>query len=153
MDESVDLTLVPWNRLAKLAPPGTTALDLQAAADRWSLKADVYNAAADLWEEKALTIEMAPDATPSGGGSPGVVKSVSQDGVSVTYASDGLTGNNQSTRISQLAQINNIVRRLRKLGKGSSPLVHDPDYDPWLNIDLADELILEQDRFIVVDEV
>lgn len=144
---AVDLTMVPWNRLAKLAPPGTSTPDLQAAADRWSLRADVYNAAADLWEEKALTIDTAPDETSSDPGDQ-AIKRVSQDGISVEYATDAIAGNSQSTRIAQLAQIGATVRRLRARGKPVSSAMHPAAYDPWRNDDQS-----EVETIILVDGV
>src|SRR5688572_15309777 len=93
---AVDLTTVPWDRLAKLAPPGTPGTDIQAAADRYSLTTDLYAAAADLWEEAANAINLQVDETPSGGDRP--IKSVTQDGISVTYA-DSPIGDTQATRI------------------------------------------------------
>lgn len=126
---AVDLTTVPWNRLAMLAPVGTSSDALQAAATRWALTADVYAAAADLWEELLFTIDISPDPTPAPADRK--VQSVSQDGISVTYADESLTGNNQSTRIAQAAQIRQRVRQLRARSKPSSPLVHNTKYNPW----------------------
>lgn len=134
---SVDLTMVPWNRLAKLAPPGTIEVDLQAAADRWSLNTDIYNAAADLWEDAALMaaliIDLAPDPSSDADAGTGKISSITQDGISVTYASDALAGDNQSSRSAQYGAMMATVRRLRARGKPTSPLVHDPKYNPWLN--------------------
>lgn len=141
---AVDLTLVPWNRLAKLAPPGTNPEDLQAAADRWSLRADVYNAAADLWEEAALLIDVT--ATTSEPGSQ-AVQSVSQDGISVQYANDALAGNGLSARIGSRAQMEATARRLRMRGKPQSVLMHEPEYDAWTGTHT------EEAQIIVVDEV
>lgn len=126
---AVDLTTVPWDRLAKLAPPGTNSADIQAAADRWATNADVYNAAADLWEELLFTVDIAPDANPEPADR--VVNKISQDGITVEYASDPLAGNNQSTRVAQAAQIRQRVRQLRSRGKPTSPLVHSDEYNPW----------------------
>jgi hypothetical protein len=142
---AVDLTSVPWNRLAKLAPPGSTLDDLQAAADRWALRADVYNAAADLWEELALTVDVAtqdtqPDTT-------GSVASVSQDGISVTYANDPLAGNGLSARVASRGQMLATARKLRARGRPKSVLMHEPEYDAWTG-----KTGLES-QIIVVDEV
>jgi hypothetical protein len=134
---AVDLTTVPWNRLAKLSPPGTNADDLQAAADRWATNADVYNAAADLWEDLLFTVDVAPDETPEPDAR--LVNRVTQDGITVEYASDPLAGNNQSTRVAQAAQIRQRVRQLRARGKPTSPLVHTTDYDPWTGAHEGDE--------------
>jgi len=144
---SVDLTGVPWSRLSKLAPPDTTGTDLQEAADRWALRADVYAAAADLWEDKAMLVDMAPDVDGTVGDGTQKVSRVSQDGITVEYADDALAGNNQSTRIAQLGQINARVRYLRSKSKPYSPLVHDPLYDPWTGTFPAESPI------IIVDEV
>lgn len=143
---AVDLTLVPWNRLAKLAPPGTKIDDLQAAADRHSTKTDLYAAAADLWEEAALAIDIActvdsDSATPA-------VSSVSQDGISVTYATDPLAGNGNSALVGRRAQMMATSRRLRARAKPSSPLVHRDTYDAWTGKDTEDD-----EQIIVVDEV
>lgn len=143
---AVDLTTVPWNRLAKLAPPGTNTPDLQEAADRWALRADIYNAAADLWEEKALGIDTTPEDAPAPGAA--AISSISQDGISVTYANDALAGNGLTARIAQRGQCLAMVRRLRAKGKPYSPLVHSEDYNPWLNTDDP-----EIENIIIVDEV
>jgi hypothetical protein len=143
---AVDLTMIPWNRLAKLAPPGTNEADLQIAAENWALNADVYNAAADLWEEKALGIDVTNEDESSV--SVGAISSVSQDGISVTYANDALAGNGLSSRISQVGQMMATVRRLRAKGKPTSPLVHNEDYNPWLNTEMP-----QDETIIVVDEV
>lgn len=146
----VDLTTVPWVRLSRLAPPATPVEDLQAAADRWALRADVYNAAADLWEEAALAIDTTPTEVVVEGTTPtGAISSVSQDGISVTYANDALAGNGLTARIAQRGQMLSTVRRLRAKGKPVTPLVHDPDYDPWLNTDQNGYT----ETIIVVDEV
>ena len=132
---SVDLTLVPWDRLAKLAPPQTPSDDLQAAADRWAVTADVYAAAADLWEEKLLTIDPGPDNAPVVNPSDllgsGVISSISQDGISINYAVSVRAGNTQNARLSQINQINKIIRGLRAKSKPNSPLMHTRDYNPW----------------------
>lgn len=144
---AVDLTTKPWNRLSKLAPPATPADDLQEAADRWALRADVYAAAADLWEEQALAIDITTQDTPD---ATQAVSSVSQDGISVTYASDALSGNGLSARIAARGQMLSNARRLRARSKPTSPLVHDPDYDPWTGNGPMTDL---DEVFIVVDEV
>lgn len=64
---AADLDVAPWNRLERLAPTGTAEVDLQEAADRYAAVAatrstlatydDLYAAAADLWEEYAMTLE------------------------------------------------------------------------------------------------
>lgn len=144
---AVDLTMVPWNRLVKLAPPGTKQDELQEAADRWALRADVYSAAADLWEELALTVDVSNDCTTSNSGTPAVA-SVSQDGISVTYASDPLAGNGLSARVASRGQMLATARRLRLRAKPTAPLMHDEDYDAWTGRSrVCDEQI------IVVDEV
>ena len=142
---AVDLSLVPWDRLAKLAPPSTNEVQLQEAADRWALTADVYNAAADLWEEAALGVDV---TTTTVEGETPAVSSVSQDGISVTYASDPLAGNGLSARVASRGQMLATARRLRARGKPSSPLVHDPDYDAWTG-----QLSDDSEQIIVVDEV
>lgn len=132
---SVDLTLVPWDRLAKLAPPLTPLSDLQAAADRWAVTADVYAAAADLWEDKLVTIDTGPDdapvvdpANPLAGAA---VSSISQDGISINYAVSVRAGNSQNARLSQINQITRMVKYLRSKSKPHSPLMHSRDYNPW----------------------
>ncbi len=126
---ATDLGIPPWDRLARLAPPETSEADLQAAAERWAVTADLYAAAGDLWEEFALSIDTSPDTVDPD--APKTVQSVSQDGVSVTYATDALAGNNQSTRIAQYQQAMNKVRLLRSRSKPHSPLMHDRRYNPW----------------------
>lgn len=144
----IDLTVVPWDRLARLAPPGTNEVQLQAAASRHSTNTDIYAAAADLWEEAALLIDLAPDET--GGSGDQVVSKVSQDGITVEYASDALAGNNQSSRQAQYAQYMANARRFRKRSKPTSPLVHSVDYNPWVNTPMPQD---DCERIIVVDEV
>lgn len=143
---AVDLTLVPWNRLAKLAPPGTNMQDLQDAADRWSLRADVMNAAADLWEESAYAVDVT--TTVEVDGQTQALKSVSQDGISVTYADDALAGNGLSARIGSRAQMLATASRLRARGKPKSVLMHDEDYDAWTGRNRE-----EIENIILVDEV
>lgn len=144
---AVDLTIGPWDRLARLAPPDTNTTDLQSAANRWALNADVYNAAADLWEDATMLIDSAPDETEQD--TERVVNRVSQDGITVEYATDALAGNNQSSRIAQRAQMLATVRRLRARGKPTSPKVHDTDYDPWRNVPQPDDCEI----IVVVDGV
>jgi hypothetical protein len=144
---AIDLTLVPWDRLAKLAPPGTEESDLQAAATRHSTRTDVYAAAADLWEEAALAIDLKPDTEAHG---PIRTNKISQDGITVEYASDPLNGDSQSTRHAQFAQYMSNARRLRKRSKPSSPLVHSTDYNPWINTAMPQDT---EERIIWVDEV
>lgn len=65
------MDVAPWNRLSRLAPTGTTEPALQEAADRWQAVTstrtaharpdDIYNAAADLWEEFAMALETSSD--------------------------------------------------------------------------------------------
>src|SRR5689334_3287250 len=113
---SADMTLEPWKRLTKLAPPNTTTDDLQSAADRYSLTADLYAAAADLWEEAAMavdTVTVDPSAEPT-------VQSVSQDGISVTYASDSLAGSGLSARVASQAQMLARARFFRSKAKAKT---------------------------------
>lgn len=135
---TIDLSLSPWDRLAKLAPPGTHADDLQSAAGRWSLTADVYNAAADLWEEKLLGIDLSPDPNltvdTNNPLASGHVSSIMQDGIRVEYSVSVQGGNSQNARRSQANQILKIVRTLRAKGKPYSPLVHSKRYNPWRNM-------------------
>lgn len=133
----IDLSLSPWDRLARLAPPGTNADDLQSAASRWSLTADVYNAAADLWEDKLMSIDMGPDVNeqdPSDYKTMGPITQIRQDGITLSFAVSTQSGNTQAARRSQAIQIRTIVRRLRARGKPHSPLVHSPKYNPWRNM-------------------
>lgn len=129
----IDLTLTPWDRLAKLAPPRSTQAELQAAAQRHSTRTDVYAAAADLWEDLAMTIDLSPDCAPdvTPGQPTGAISKVSQDGISVEYKDSPLLGNNQSTRIAQHGQMMGKVRALRARSKPASVKVHDPDWDPF----------------------
>lgn len=147
---AIDLTLVPWDRLAKLAPPGTTEADLQAAATRHSVLTDIYAAAADLWEEAALLIDLAPDESSGEAEGTRPINKISQDGITVEYASDPLNSNSQSTRHAQFAQYMANARRMRKRAKPSSPLVHDPDYNPWVNTPRPQ---YDDETIIVVDEL
>ena len=142
---AVDLTVVPWNRLAKLAPPGTNVDDLQQAADNHSTRTDVYAAAADLWEDLALSVDITNGDM---GTDTPVVSSVSQDGISVTYANDPLAGNGLSARVASRGQMLATARRLRLKSKPSAPLMHDTDYDAWTG-HYRDDC----ESIIVVDEV
>jgi hypothetical protein len=130
---SVDLSIAPWNRLKKLAPSDATEDDLQMAADRWALTTDIYNAAADIWEEQAFAININPDGatTPL---TDRKIQSVSQDGISVTYSNDDLIADSQSSRVAQKAQMLANVRQLRAKGKPTSPLVHAETYNPWTGL-------------------
>lgn len=101
---SVDLTVTPWDRLVKIAPPGTTGQSLQSAADRYATTTDVMAAAADLWEEAALAIDVTPPVVTQAS-----VKSVTQDGVSVTYADTPVT----ESHASRVAQQNQYMIRSR----------------------------------------
>jgi len=133
----IDLTLSPWDRLAKLAPPGTNVVDLQEAASRWSLTADVYAAAADIWEDKLMTIDNAPDVNtqdPSDLATMGGISRVRQDGILIDFAVSATFGNTQAARRSQSIQIKTIIRRLRAKAKPHSPLVHSQRYNPWRNM-------------------
>lgn len=129
---AVDISISPWNRLIKLAPPGSTTPDMQDAADRYALTADVYAAAADLWEEAALAVDLSTDdeaaTVPL---DQREIRSISQDGISVTYASDGLNGYGFSARSASAAKMMARARFLRSRAKAKSVLVHDPEYDPW----------------------
>lgn len=145
---AADLTIGPWDRLAKLSPPGVKLDDLQAAADRHALRADLYAALADLWEEAAMCINLAPDENPTTTGDR-VVNKVSQDGITVEYASDPLT-NTQTSRSAQHAQYMAMARRMRAKSKPSTPLVHEDTYNPWLNTPLPQD---DCETIIVVDEV
>lgn len=149
---ATDLTIEPWPRLARLAPPGTPSDALQEAADRWGVTADVYNAAADLWEDRLSSIDLAPDpdevSTPDAPS--GKVSSIAQDGISITYAQTAKSGNTQTARIAQVAQIKSMVRTLRAKGKPHSPLVHRTDYNPWRNRPPGED---DCETIIIVDDV
>lgn len=149
---AVDLTMVPWDRLARLAPPGTAQEDLQSAADRWALTADVYGAAADLWEEKLLAIDLSPDtpqAFDPANPLAGKVSGITQDGIRIEYAVSNQAGDTQNSRRSQVIQIRAIVRSLRAKSKPHSPLIHSRDYNPWRNTTPGDDA----ENIIVVDDV
>lgn len=151
---SADLSLEPWPRLTRLAPPGTPTSELQIAADRWAVTADVYGAAADLWEEKLLSIDLGPDDNPSFDPADplasGRVSSMSQDGLSVSFAQSTQDGNTQNARRSQAIQIRAIVRGLRAKQKPYSPVAHSKDYNPWKNTPMPQD---DAENIIVVDEV
>jgi hypothetical protein len=143
---AADMTLEPWTRLARLAPPGTIGADLQSAADRWALTADVYAAAADLWEEAAMAVDTTPDEDAQA--VTANVQSVSQDGISITYASDGLIGNSMSSRIASQAQMLAKAKFFRSRAKAKSVLVHELGYNPWINNGHTecDEIIIKVDE-------
>lgn len=127
---AIDLSIAPWSRLSKLAPPATVEADLISAAERYEKTEDVYAAAADLWEERALLIDMsAPDAPTNG--SETVLSKVSQDGITVEYALGEY--DSQATRINQRTQCLNTAALLRKRSKASTPRMHEEKYDPYIN--------------------
>lgn len=115
---AADLTVEPWVRLVKLAPPGTSGTDLQAAADRYVLRGDVKRAAADLWEEKALSYDAQLASGP-------IVASATQDGMAVSYVDPVASLTAASAAAWQMCN------RLRATAKAYSALVHDPCDDPW----------------------
>jgi hypothetical protein len=145
---TTDLSVGPWDRLAKLSPPGTSMADLQTAADRYGLTADLYAAAADLWEEAAMAIDLTA-STDDNNSATKIVGSVSQDGIAVTYVTDALAGGGLTGRIAQHAQYQANARRMRARAKTKTVKVHNPEYDPWLNTDQNDPC----DVVIVVDGV
>lgn len=151
---AVDLSQEPWPRLSKLAPPETPTSEQQIAADRWALTADVYNAAADLWEDKLMGINLGPDENPTfDPNNPlasGRVSSISQDGISVAFAQSTQDGNTQNARRSQAIQIRAIIRGLRAKGKPHSPLVHSREYNPWTNTPMPQD---DDETIVIVDEV
>lgn len=146
---AVDMTLEPWTRLAKLAPPGTNTGDLQTAADRYALTADLFAACADLWEEAAMMIDVSPDETTVTPTAERPIASVTQDGISVTYADEPLVGNSMSSRIAKQAQYMSKARYFRSKAKAKTPTMHDADYNPWLGTGKQ----CDYDQVIVVDEV
>ncbi len=147
---AVDMTLVPWSRLAKLAPPGTNGEELQAAADRYALTGDLYAACADLWEEKAMAVDTSPDEIPATPTEDRTVKSVTQDGISITYADEALIGNNMSSRLASQAAFMAKARYFRSRAKASTPLMHDVDYEPYLG---RGRMERDPDLIIPVNEV
>lgn len=104
---AADLTIEPWSRLAKLAPGGTDVEQLQSAANRYEKTQDIYAAASDLWEEAATVLDTSPEVVEG----TGTVQSVSQDGVSVTYAS---RADNQTQRMMQVAAYRRVARDFRQ---------------------------------------
>jgi hypothetical protein len=136
---AADLTVEPFKRLAALAPQGTGAPDLQAAADRYANTQDLYSAAADLWEEAAVAIDTAPPPSQIVNGQ-APVSSVSQDGITVTY-SRGVIDYAQDQRLKQVGAYRRVAADFRRKSKPSTPLVigadaidrfeQDPyDFDP-----------------------
>lgn len=148
---AADMTLEPWSRLVKLAPIATTEADLQAAANRWDANKDLYAAAADLWEERALSIDLSLEGTQTGADTlPGthdgrLIKSVSQDGVTVTYEDSSAS---HSSRVAQHAQCLQRARDFRSRAKPKSPLLHPSQYNAWTGLD---ERELDEDIFVPVD--
>lgn len=139
---AADLTGEPWVRLVKLAPPATEAADLQAAADRWNPTLDLYAAAADLWEEKAMSIDM---TSPTIDDDNRAVKSVSQDGITVTYEN---ASSAHSAKLGERTAYMNQARQLRRRAKPVSPLMHPTYYDAFTGRDTRD---LDEEIFISVD--
>lgn len=112
---AVDMAVAPWPRLVALSPPGTTDAQRQEAADRYAIKADVFAAAADLWEDAANGIDLTPPTAPA---TP-AVSSVSQDGISVSYAV-GVIDYDHSQRIAQHAQYIQKAQYYRSRSKPTS---------------------------------
>lgn len=145
---AIDFTLEPWKRLPKLAPPGTSTEDLTAAAERWSTTTDMYAACADLWEEAAMKIDIMPDVIdeqiPLDNRE---IRSISQDGISITYASDNLIRDGWTARAATSAKMMDRARYFRKKAKAKSVTVHDPEYNPWKNSGReCDEIIIPVDE-------
>jgi hypothetical protein len=121
---AADLTTVPWSRLSKLAPPGATTVELQEAADRWEFNADLYSAAADLWDDKALQLK-AELTLRSTNEQDQVVTKVSQDGITVEYK------DSTNAVLSRYNACKEQARQLRARSKPTSPLQHNARYDSW----------------------
>lgn len=134
---AADLGAAPWDRLVKLCPPETTEPDRQAAADRYQTSGDLYAALADLWDEAALTISVEPP--PADDPLNPVVSSVSQDGVTVTYANRGAINYSQDQRIKQRGAYQRIAQQFRKRTQPSTPLIIGPDNDDVFERDTEDE--------------
>lgn len=109
---AADLTIEPWSRLVRLAPGGSTGIDLQSAANRYEKSQDIYAAAADLWEEAALLLDTSPPPNPIVGGE-APIASVSQDGVAVTY-SRGVIDYSQDQRLKQISAYRRIAHDFRQ---------------------------------------
>lgn len=123
---AVDLTVTPWPRLSQLAPPGTPSADLQTAADRNSIKADVYRAAAELWEIRAISLDaQTADIGPA-------VASAAQDGISVTYVDASVRSQAQAANAWETS------RRLMARAKPGNPLTHQTVDTPWLHRTIDD---------------
>jgi hypothetical protein len=137
---AADLTIEPWTRLAKLAPPGSDPNELQSAADRYALTADLYAAVADLWEEKAMKIDLSPDSIDAS--SSGPIASVTQDGISVSYQASKIEGNTQNARSAQYANMMSRARQFRAKAKPKSVLLDGRApldiYDPTQTTDYYD---------------
>lgn len=114
---AADLSVEPFKRLASLAPQGTDEPTLQAAADRYANTQDLYAAAADLWEEAALVIDITD--TYDAAQDPQIT-SVSQDGISVGYAAKT---SRQDNRFKTRGAYMQVANQLRKKSIPSTPLV------------------------------
>ncbi len=119
---AADLNVEPWSRLAKLCPPESDTPDLQAAADRYQTSGDFNAALADLWDEAANTLDVTSVSTTT------EVQSISQDGVSVSYAAP------TSDTYKQRSAYQRIALQFRKRSQVQTPLRIGPDaedvYDP-----------------------
>lgn len=122
---AADLSTEPFKRLGKLAPPNTGEPALQEAADRYANTSDLYSAAADLWEEAALALDVSPPESPIVNGQ-APVSSVSQDGITVTY-SRGVIDYSQDQRLKQVGAYRRIAHEFRRKSKPATPLIIGTD--------------------------
>lgn len=122
---AADLGAAPWNRLSKLCPPETDQLAMQEAADRYVSTGDLYMALADLWDEAAVKVSLLPPDAPDPLNWP--VSSVSQDGVTVTYANRGAIDYSQDQRLKQEGAYRRIANGFRKRSQVQTPLIIGAD--------------------------
>lgn len=126
---TIDLSLSPWDRLASLAPPGSSTEDLQTAATRYAIKPDLYAALADLWEDAANSVDVSPDPDPVVDASGKQISKVSQDGITVEYTD--VTGT-LNTRLARQSQYLTKARTYRRQARPGSPLIRQERDVPWV---------------------
>lgn len=137
---AADMTVEPWVRLAKLAPPGTDPNELQAAADRYALTADMYAACADLWEEKAMTVDMSP---PIIADEPTLTaETIAQDGITVqrSYAV-GVIDYSQTQRLAMHSAYMQKAKYFRSKSKPRTALM-DGRRDDIYDYDVCDDDVI-----------
>lgn len=134
---AADLTVEPWKRLTRLAPPRTSTVDLQEAADRYTANNDINAAACDLWEQFAMSIDatdtrLLPES--------GIPQSINQDGLAVTYR-------NTAGEIAAMQAVATLkIKYFRQRIRATSVLMNPSTYNAWTG-----RRFIDNPNFIEVD--